>query len=201
VRQGLRVTNRGGRVDRAGRGARAFDTRRYTAAMTTQTPDPTLDRLLRHMAWANARLIAALATLDDAALALTAPRNEWSVAMILEHLVGAAGGYAQRLEGGPMPPEMDPPATMAEAGALAEACAAYDARLRSAAAVPDGIVEYVREGEVRRRMRSTILGQSIHHATEHRAQIAGALSTNGIDAVDLDELDLWSYAAAEGLGA
>jgi hypothetical protein len=38
-------------------------------------------------------------------------------------------------------------------------------------------------------------------ATEHRAQIAGALSTNGIDALDLDELDLWAYSNAEGLGA
>ena len=29
--------------------------------MTDRSPDPTLDRLLRHMAWANAQLIARLA--------------------------------------------------------------------------------------------------------------------------------------------
>ena len=51
------------------------------------------------------------------------------------------------------------------------------------------------------RARSTILGQAIHHATEHRAQIAGALATNGIDVIDLDALDVWAYADAEGLGA
>ena len=50
-------------------------------------------------------------------------------------------------------------------------------------------------------MRSTIVGQAIHHATEHRAQIAAALATNGIDAIDLDELDVWAYGDAEGLGA
>ena len=43
-------------------------------------------------------------------------------------------------------------------------------------------------------------GPAIHHATEHRAQIAGALAAHGIDAIDLDELDLWAFGDAEGLG-
>ena len=60
--------------------------------------------------------------------------------------------------------------------------------------------EYPYRGKVLR-ARSTILGQAIHHATEHRAQIAGALATNGIDAIDLDALDVWAYGDAEGLGA
>ena len=83
---------------------------------------------------------------------------------------------------------------------LAAQCAAYDARLRVQAAMPDGPAAYPYFGKARR-ARSTILGQAIHHATEHRAQIAGALSTNGIDAIDLDALDVWAYGDAEGLGA
>ena len=71
--------------------------------MPDHTADPTLDRLLRHMAWANAAVIATLAGLTDAALALAAPQNEWTVAMILEHLVTAADGYGARLEGEPRP--------------------------------------------------------------------------------------------------
>jgi len=51
------------------------------------------------------------------------------------------------------------------------------------------------------RARSTILGQAIHHATEYRAQVAAALATHGIDAINLDALDLWAYSDAEGLGA
>ena len=51
------------------------------------------------------------------------------------------------------------------------------------------------------RARSTVLAQAIHHATEHRAQIAGALAAHGIDAIDLDALDLWEFADAEGRGA
>jgi uncharacterized damage-inducible protein DinB len=165
------------------------------------TADPTLDRLLRHMAWANAAVIATLAGLTDDALDLAAPRNEWTVARILEHLVGSAGSYAARLEGVPRPERVSSPTTIAELAELATACAAYDARLRAQAAVPDGTVEYRNDAGTVRRARSTILGQAIHHATEHRAQIGDALSTNGIDALDLDELDVWAYGDAEGLGA
>jgi hypothetical protein len=84
--------------------------------------------------------------------------------------------------------------------ALAAQCAAYDARLHAQAAVPDGPAEDRYRGKVVR-ARSTIVGQAIHHATEHRSQIAGALSTNGIDAIDLDALGVWAYGDAEGLGA
>jgi hypothetical protein len=33
----------------------------------------------------------------------------------------------------------------------------------------------------------------VHHATEHRAQIAGALAAHGITTVDLDAIDVWTY--------
>jgi uncharacterized damage-inducible protein DinB len=169
--------------------------------MTDHAADPTLDRLLRHMAWANAAVFATLAGLTDDALAVAAPRNEWTVAMILEHLVSSAGGYTSRLEGVPRPDRHDPPTAVAELAGLATTCAAFDARLRAQAAAPDGPVEYKSDAGTIRRARSTILGQAIHHATEHRAQIGDALSTNGIDALDLDELDLWAYSTHEGLGA
>ena len=82
------------------------------------------------MAWANAAVIATLAGLTDDALALAAPRNEWTVAMILEHLVTAADGYGARIEGEPRPDEGLPPTTTAELAGLATRCAAADARLR-----------------------------------------------------------------------
>jgi uncharacterized damage-inducible protein DinB len=168
--------------------------------MIDSTPDPTLDRLLRHMAWANTSLIAQLAGLTDEALALASPRNEWSVARILAHLVSAAGGYASRLEGVPRPPDTDPPASVSQLGEILARCAAFDARLRAQATLPDVLIAHPHPDRPAR-ARSTILGQAIHHATEHRAQIAGALSTNGLDAIDLDALDLWAYGEAEGLGA
>jgi uncharacterized damage-inducible protein DinB len=168
--------------------------------MTDSTVDPTLDRLLRHMAWANAALIATLAGLPDSTLALASPRNEWPVARILNHLVSAAGGYASALEGGPRLPKTEPPTAAAELSALAQRCAGYDARLRAQAAFPEGLASYADSDEYPD-ARSTVLGQAIHHATEHRAQIAGALSTNGIDAIDLDALDLWAFAEVEAAGS
>jgi uncharacterized damage-inducible protein DinB len=166
--------------------------------MSDTVADPTVDRLLRHMAWANAALFARLAELPDEALLLASPRNEWTVARILAHLVRAAGNYAARLETVPYPEQAVTPTRVADLAELATHCAAYDARIRAQAAVPDGPNEYPGKA---RRARSTILGQAIHHATEHRAQIAGALATNGIDAIDLDVLDVWAYSDAEGLGA
>jgi uncharacterized damage-inducible protein DinB len=167
--------------------------------MQPGAPDPTLDRMLRHMAWANQALIARLTALPDTALALTAPHNEWSAGRILGHLANAARGYANRLEGRPREEPLDPPTSSAQLPDLAERLAGYDARLRAAATLPERPVGYA--GDERPPSSSTVLAQAVHHATEHRAQIAGALATNGVNAVDLDAIDLWEYADAEGLGA
>src|SRR5450755_517846 len=98
--------------------------------MSDSTTDPTLDRLLRHMAWANAAVIAQLTELPVDNLSLASPRNEWTVVMILDHLVSAAGRYAARLEGGPRPDRPESPRTTAGLAWLARDCASYDARIR-----------------------------------------------------------------------
>ena len=165
--------------------------------MASNSPDPTLDRLLRHMAWANAQLVARLLEQPVDALALTAPRNEWSAGRILAHLLNAAQGYATRMEGVPRPPDVEPPASLAGLADLGARLTDYDARLRRQATEPDVLISHpVRTHE--HDHRSTILAQAIHHATEHRAQIAGALATNGNDAIDLDAIDVWEHADAEG---
>ena len=165
--------------------------------MTNTTADPTLDRLLRHMAWANAWLVARLGEQPIDALALTSPLNEWSAGRILAHLLNAAQGYVTRMEGVPRPADVEPPASIEELAALGASLADIDARLRRQATEPDVLISHpVRTDE--HDHRSTILAQAIHHATEHRAQIAGALATNGNNAIDLDAIDVWEYADAEG---
>jgi uncharacterized damage-inducible protein DinB len=171
----------------------------HVGDMPSEAADPTLDRLLRHMAWANQALIARLAEQPEAALSLTAPHNEWSAGRILDHLVSAARGYANRLEGRPREEPPAPTTSVAELPALAERLAGYDARLRAAAALPEHRVAY--PGDDGTNSSTTVLAQAIHHATEHRAQIAGALATNGNNAIDLDAIDLWEYGDAEGAGA
>jgi uncharacterized damage-inducible protein DinB len=164
--------------------------------MTTTTPDPTLDRMLRHMAWANAQLVARLLEQPSDALALTAPQNEWSAGRILAHLLNAAQGYATRLEGIPRPPDAETPATPAELQDIGARLATMDAKLRAQATEPDVLLPHADPARPHH-LRSTILAQAIHHATEHRAQIAGALATNGNTAIDLDALDLWEFADTE----
>jgi uncharacterized damage-inducible protein DinB len=165
--------------------------------MTDPIADPILDRLLRHMAWANAQLIARLAEQPDGALALTAPNNEWSAGRILAHLVTAATGYACRLEQVARTADTETPTSAAQLPAIAAHLAGLDARLRAQATEPDVLLPHQDPARPHYR-RSTILAQAIHHATEHRAQIAGALATNANNAVDLDAIDLWEFTDAEG---
>lgn len=155
------------------------------------------DRLLRHMAWANAYVFDCLAQLSEAELEFSAPKDEWTGAAILEHLT--AGRYADLLDGLGHP-ETTVPKNSAEVLSLKELSASFDARLRESAKQPAGFVEFNRDERVIRRARQTVLAQSIHHATEHRSQIAGIYSSHGQKVVDLDAIDLWEFANFEGLG-
>ena len=167
--------------------------------MDTSPANPTLDRLFRHMAWANAQFLAELAKLPAANLRLAAENDQWTVGAILGHLVGAAGGYAAHLDGGLRPEGIEIPTKQDEVAQLAELCARFDARIREAALLPDMVTIRVRDGQEITRMRSTVLAQSIHHSIEHRAQIAGILAMRGIKGIDLDAIDVWGLGDAEGL--
>jgi uncharacterized damage-inducible protein DinB len=152
------------------------------------------------MAWANQQLLMQLAQLTPAQSELCAPGSEWSVSKIAYHLVDSQRWYVWRLAGDDCSFN-DSPEDAVDYVALAGLLATADARLREEAALPEAMTEYEREGKLILRARSTILAQAIHHATEHRAQIADTLAAHGIALVDLDELDVWAYGTAEGLGA
>ncbi|RLT54750.1 MAG: hypothetical protein DWI70_06275 [Chloroflexi bacterium] len=158
----------------------------------------TLDHLLAHMAWANAALFKQLKDLPTPALSHTAPGSEWSVGAIAHHLVTAAENYAQRLHGEPRAPTREAPTDAAGISELRAALATADAKLREAASL--GGEEILRwtsfNGEAMAFPRWVLVNQAVHHATEHRAQIAGALAAHGITAVDLDAIDIWAYFEA-----
>ncbi|MBU6213925.1 MAG: hypothetical protein KGP01_05735 [Actinomycetales bacterium] len=164
--------------------------------------DETLDRLLRHMAWANQGVLAALADAPEESLALHANHEpEWTVHGIVRHFVRSAGFYAQRLGAEVDLLERDAAAPPENIESLAAAVTVYDAALRDQSHQPEAILPHTRpDGTTVTRARSTILAQAVHHATEHRAQIAGILSANGIRVIDLDEFDVWALGDAEGRG-
>jgi uncharacterized damage-inducible protein DinB len=160
--------------------------------------DLVIDRLFRHMAWANAYVFDQIASQPDSSLKMSAPNDTWTVAEILEHLT--ASRYADLLDGtGDIPTQV--PTNNKEVVELKHLSATFDTRLREAAKNPIGFVEFTNwEGRQLHRNRETILTQAIHHATEHRAQIAGIFANHGMKVVDLDEIDLWAFANYEGLG-
>jgi uncharacterized damage-inducible protein DinB len=155
----------------------------------------TLDRQLTHMAWANTEMFSVLATLPEAAYAYTSPGSEWSVGAIAHHLTTAAENYAQRLHGEPRAEKRELPATAADLQALAAALVVADAKLRAGAHLPgDEILTWISyDGEEISVPRWVLVNQMVHHATEHRAQIAGALAANGNSSLDLDALDVWTF--------
>ncbi len=159
--------------------------------------DLLVDRFFRHMAWANSYVFDCLSKLSEDELLLTAPNDDWTAAAILEHITAAR--YADVLDG------LGEPATYApknsiEVLALKELSATFDARLRESAKSPAGLTQHPVGDRQLRRARQTILAQAVHHATEHRAQIAGIYASHGMKIVDLDEIDLWAFANYEGVG-
>lgn len=158
-----------------------------------------LDRLLRHMAWANQKTIAHLQTLSEESLKAYATNSEWFVAEIAHHIVDSADHYAFRISGLPAltqpgDPCIDDVKEIADFARLKEQAAIVDKALLECVNLEDIQIEYKNyEDKFVKRWRSTILSQAIHHATEHRAQIASALESKGFTPMDLDELDLWAF--------
>ena len=158
-----------------------------------------LDRLLGHMAWANQKTISHLLTLPEESLLAFATNPEWFVAEIVHHVVDSADHYAYRISGipaltSPGDPCIDEVREIADLSRLRDQAAIVDSALLTCVDLEDIQVEFTNyEGKLVRRWRSTILSQAIHHATEHRAQIASALEAKGFKPMDLDDLDLWAY--------
>ena len=159
----------------------------------------TVARLLRHMAWANQETIKHLQTLPEESLKAYATNPEWFVAEIAHHIVDSADHYAFRISGIPAltkpgEPCIDDVKVIADLTRLKEQAAIVDKALLECVKLDDIQIEFKNyEDKMVKRWRSTILSQAIHHATEHRAQLASALEAKGFKPMDLDELDLWAF--------
>jgi len=164
-----------------------------------------MDRLLAHMAWANQKTISHLQTLPQESLASFATNSEWHVAEIIHHIVDSGDHYAFRISGIPAltkpgEPGIEDVKEIADLARIKEQAVIVDKALLECVKLDDIQIELKNySGNMVKRWRSTILSQAIHHATEHRAQLASALEAKGFQPVDLDELDLWAYEIETGL--
>jgi uncharacterized damage-inducible protein DinB len=161
-----------------------------------------LERLLAHMAWANRLTIEHLQTLPEESLKAFATNPEWHVAEIMFHIVDSADHYTFRISGThPNVPgeKIQELRMISDLQMLKDQCIKIDEALKDCVRLEDIQLEFENfEGKLVKRWRSTILSQAIHHATEHRAQIASALEAKGFKPVDLDVLDLWRYEINNG---
>jgi uncharacterized damage-inducible protein DinB len=156
-----------------------------------------LERILKHIAWANQEIFGKVNQLEDKALQAFVTDPSWSVGEILFHITDAAGWYIYRLTNVPAE-QLVAPKSMTELAELANKLKSYDSQLLALAAESDADVILQRaEGDLTRK-RSTILSQSVHHATEHRAQAVAALEFSGYKSINLDDFDLWSYEHLNG---
>ena len=162
----------------------------------------TLERLLKHMAWANQQTIRHLMNLPEEALQSFATNPEWKAAEIIRHIVESGNFYVYRLSGSFAAekfPEGFQPANHEDLQQLLAKAELVDRALLECEPLEDEELEFTTNaGKKVKRWKSTILSQSIHHATEHRAQLASALEAKGFTPIDLDELDLWSFESAQG---
>ena len=158
-----------------------------------------LRELVRHMNWANHEMVAACASLSG-----EQPESEvlgiyGSVGRTLVHLARAQGGYTRALVGwDPQPSDtlsVDAPfpgvaridAHLAMTGAMLGAeLGQLDLDRRITVSGDDGPYE-VRAW--------VIVFQAATHATEHRQQIATALTVHGVAP---PEPDLWAYWRTSG---
>ena len=149
------------------------------------------------MTWANQRVFAACATLPDDALDAYIINPEWKAGRILQHIVGGATWYVYCLGIADWEdiPALSSTADLRDLAAMLER---FDILIASAAHLPDELLEFQDENGAKRVLRSTILAQAIHHATEHRAQLMDALESRGHNAINLDDIDFWAFEATEG---
>ena len=162
----------------------------------------TVARLLRHMAWANQETIKHLQTLPEESLKAYATNPEWFVAEIAHHIVDSADHYAFNITGKvaltqPGDPCIADIVKIGDLARLAEQAAIVDALLVSAADLDDVWLDLENDNGKFQRLRSTVLSQAIHHATEHRAHIASALEAKGFEPINLDDISLWDYEKYE----
>lgn len=168
-------------------------------------------KLLKHMAWANQAVFTQVAAMPDEALDAYVVNPEWTAREIMRHIASSATWYGYRLLDRSLLTDEDkaawkvklaetenPPKSMKEMPILLERLAKADSVLLEATLQPEGFIIHTMDGRTVNRARSTIISQSIHHATEHRAQLVSALEAKGFVGINLDDYDVWYYSDTIG---
>lgn len=142
--------------------------------------------------WSNQVKIDFLSTLSEDQLQLTVAGTYGNSLDTIRHLVSSDADYVQIIPDIPNVPQVAEDGPFGGWDELRNVADAADTALIS---YVDGLTEDVffldvDEGETVDLAKSFLLGQIIHHATEHRSQIRTTLSAHGITP---PEISLWAW--------
>lgn len=150
------------------------------------------------MAWSNNKLFEFLLNATSEQLRHTEWDSLWSPFDIVEHIVIAQERYISRLEGNFEVNDIKVGREITDLYQLSKRCQINDQKLIELAKIAPHDLTFMQKGKEVTFNSSIILAQMIHHATEHRAQIADifsalAFKNPGTPKLDLDGIDLWSF--------
>jgi len=152
----------------------------------------TLDHVLRHNTWANAKLLDFCRALDPARLDDEATGTYGSLYGTLQHLVGGEQWYVQLMTGELIGPEIRR-AQRHTLDELASIATALGTRALAVAANDDPDRAFPVDGHDDPSTVGVVLAQLVHHGNEHRTQATTILGANGIEP---PAISAWAYGRA-----
>jgi len=160
---------------------------------------PILADAFGHHIWATLRVIDVCAALPPEQLQTTVPGTFGSIVDTVRHLVGADRSYLALLSGGAVErfdDETEAAMDLAQLRAvLVENGAVWETVVAGELDADTMLTRYRDDGASSSAPLGIRLAQVIHHGTDHRSQIATALTTLGVTP---PEIDVWDFAATEG---
>ena len=150
----------------------------------------------RHHVWATFRLLDTCDRLTAEQLASAVPGTYGSIIDTLRHIVGADRSYLALLSGETIQRIDEDAMTLAELRAVMQADNPAWETVLAGAIDPDEVL--VRRFDDGRQVRAPLglrLAQVVHHGTDHRSQVATALTNLGIEP---PPMDLWDWGEALG---
>jgi uncharacterized damage-inducible protein DinB len=152
--------------------------------------------VFRHHRWSNRVIIDFLSTLTDEQLQLTMPGTYGSSLATVRHLVSSDADYVRIIPDAPDVTQIDDAGPFGTWDELREVAREADTALIG---YVDGLTDDaffvdVDDGTPFDLTTSFLLGQIIHHATEHRTQIRTTMSAHAIDAPDIS---VWAWRTTD----
>ncbi len=156
------------------------------------TSMPDMTTALRHLVWADARLLSEPIWDVPEALTYATGEGERTMAELIAHIVDGAQWYRYCLTAAPML-EISAPRNRTDVDQLNHELASLNNSLLAQASSADEALIVDDGGRELRVTRAMILAQACYHSTEHRSQIDSALRAGGFTGLDLDSYDLWTF--------